>query len=169
MNKFFIAFLLFNSFNVNAQRNTNVMAEEQYKKIFEYNYVERKPVFPATKDSLRNYYLSHFIGFDSLVAKCVANGDTAKYIRVHFEFVVDEEGTAYNGKFTYIGSTKYGSGSGDKKLKYFDDTKPYFNSAIKKMISYMPIWKPALQNNIRVQCRINDYFQLWLATTPEPK
>lgn len=161
--------LIVSCLQVFAQRDIGANNAAAYKKIYEYAYVEKKPFFAASKDSLRNYYLSHFIGFDSLVQRAISNGDTAKYIRVHFEFVVDEYGVPYDASFTYIGSTRYGSSSGDKKLKYFDDIKPYFKNAIKVMISKMPTWKPALQNNVRVECSVQDYFQFWLGINPESK
>ncbi len=142
------------------------VGKQYYNKLFEYDYVERKPIFPFTADSLRNFYLSHFTAFDSLVTRCIDHGDTAKYIRVHFEFVLDENGVAYDPKFLFIGSTRYKSSSGDKKIKYFDDLKTYFNDATKTMVKAMPTWRPALQNNVRVNCRKEDFFQLWLGINP---
>lgn len=165
----FVISLFIIAAQANAQRDIGANNAAAYRKIYDDAYVEKKPFFAASKDSLRNYYLSHFIGFDSLVQRAINNGDTAKYIRVHFEFVVDEYGVPYDAAFTYIGSTRYGSSGGDKKLKYFDDIKPYFKNAIKVMISKMPTWKPALQNNIRVDCSVQDYFQFWLGINPEPK
>ena len=156
--------------NRTANRTTNTNASiNQIRRIYDYDFVDKKPIFIAGKDSLNNLYLSYFSGLDSLAVRCIDNGDTAKYIRVHFEFVIDENGTPYDGKFSYIGTTRYGSSSGDKKVKYFDDLKEYFNGAIKKMIQYIPTWKPALQNNIRVSCFVKDSFQFWLGINPEPR
>ena len=137
-----------------------------YNKLFDYDFVERKPIFPFTADSLRNFYLSHFTAFDSLIGRCIERGDTAKYIRVHFEFILDESGVAYDPKFLFVGSIRYKSGSSDKKIKYFDDLKTYFNDATKQMIKMMPSWRPALQNNVRVNCRKEDFFQFWLGINP---
>ncbi len=156
--------------NRSANRATNTNASiNQIRRIYNYDYVERKPIFIAGKDSLNNIYLSYFTGFDSLAMRCIEKGDTAKYIRVHFEFVVDENGTPYDGKFSYVGTTRYGSSNGDRKVKYFDDIKGYFNDAIKKMIKYIPSWKPAMQNSVRVSCLVKDYFQFWLGINPEPR
>jgi hypothetical protein len=51
-------------------------------------------------------------------------------------------------------------------VKYFDDMKAELNDAVKKMIKIMPTWRPALQNNVRVSCRKEDYFQFWLGINP---
>ncbi len=150
-----------------AQTNDEAnFGDRFYNKIFDEDFVERKPVFPFTKDSLQNFYLSHFTGYDSLITKVIDNGDTAKYIRVHFQFILDENGVAYEPKFKFIGSTRYAGGSGDKKLKYFDALKTYFQQAIKEMMMKMPAWRPALQNNRRVNCRKDDYFQFWVGILP---
>ncbi|MBX2931955.1 MAG: hypothetical protein KF781_08430 [Chitinophagaceae bacterium] len=162
-----IIFLLLLSCSLYAQRDANPGAKQFYNKIFDYNYVEKKPVFAAGEDSLRRFYLSRFTALDSLVARTVSKGDTAKYIRVHFEFIIDENGIPYSGEFSYIGSTKYGASKSDKKIKYFNDLKKYFNDAIKEMIKKMPNWRPALQNNVRVKCSVDDYFQIWLGINPE--
>ncbi len=167
MKKILFAFCLITSLQTFAQTEETA-GKQYYNRLFEYDFVERKPIFPYTADSLRSFYLSHFTAFDSLLSRCVERGDTGKYIRVHFEFIIDQNGVAYDPKFIYIGSTRYKSGSGDKKIKYFDDLKSYFNDAIKPMIKKMPTWRPALQNNVRVDCRKEDYFQFWLGLTPEP-
>jgi hypothetical protein len=151
----------------NRFRN-NQFVDESKNKLYNYDYVERKPVFPFGGDTLRNIYLANFLGFDSLAARAIDKADTGKYIRVHFEFILDEYGIPYEPKFLYVGSTRYASGSGDKKLKYFDDIKPYFQNAVTKMINKLPNWKPALQNNQRVHCIVKDYFQFWLGMGPEP-
>ena len=166
MKKLFLAICFFSCLNSFSQTEETV-GKQFYNRLFTYNYVERKPIFPSTADSLRNFYLSHFTGFDSLVTKCIERGDTAKYIRVHFEFVLDENGVGYNPNFLYIGSTRYRSANDDKKIKYFDDLKTYFNTATKEMIKAMPMWRPALQNNVRVNCVVKDYFQFWLGINPE--
>ena len=151
----------------NRFRN-NQNTDETKKKLYNYDVVERKPVFPYGGDTLRSIYLSNFLGFDSLATKAIDKADTGKYIRVHFEYILDEYGIAYEPKFLYIGSTRYASGSGDKKLKYFDENKAYFQDAVTKMIHKLPTWKPALQNGQRVHCIVKDYFQFWLGMGPEP-
>jgi len=165
MKKIFIALYLLGTLQGFSQTEETV-GKQYYYKLFEYDYVERKPIFPFTADSLRNFYLSHFTAFDSLVTRCISNGDTAKYIRVHFEFVLDESGMAYDPKFSYIGSTRYKSSKSDKKIKYFDDLQPDFNDAVKLMVRAMPTWRPALQNGIRVNCRKEEFFQFWLGIKP---
>lgn len=160
----------FDANNHSANRSANkINFEPAYNKIYEYNYVENKPIYQGIRDSLNDRYISQFFGFDSLATRCINNGDTAKYIRVHFEFIVDQYGIPYDGTFDYVGSTRYSSSNGDKKLKYFDDLKDYFNRVIKKMIKYAPIFKPAIQNNVPVSCYVKDYFQFWLGINPEAK
>ncbi len=144
-------------------------SDQAYKRIYEYDFVDKKPIFKYSKDTLRNFYMANFTAFDSLAAACIEKGDTAKYIRVHFEFTIDENGVLYDGKYLYTGSTRYAGGSGDKKIKYLDDQKAYLDNAIKKMVPRIPSWYPALQNNIRVKCAVKDYFQFWLGINPEPK
>ncbi|MCZ2223180.1 MAG: hypothetical protein LC122_06065 [Chitinophagales bacterium] len=163
----FVISLLFVSFSLYAQRDANPGAKQYYNRIFDNDYVEKKPVFVAGADSLKTFYLSKFSGFDSLVSRAVNKGDTSKYIRVHFEFTIDENGIPYDGEFLYIGSTKYAKSQGDKKIKYFNDLNKYFNNAIKEMIKKMPNWRPALQNNVRVKCSVKDYFQIWLGINPD--
>lgn len=165
MKNIIIAICLLGSVHCFSQTEETA-GKQYYNRLFEYDYVERKPIFPAGADSLRNFYLSHFTAFDSLVTRCIANGDTAKYIRVKFEFILDENGIAYDPKFLSIATTRYKSSSGDKKVKYFDDLKTEFNDAIKKMVKAMPTWRPALQNNVRVACRKEDFFQFWLGINP---
>lgn len=152
----------------NHSRDINT-SDQAYKRIYEYDYVDRKPVFRYSKDTLRNFYMANFIAFDSLVAACIEKGDTAKYIRVHFEFTIDENGVPYDGKYLYTGTTKYAGGSGDKKVKYLDEQKAYLDNAVKKMIPRIPAWYPAMQSNVRVKCAVKDYFQFWLGINPEPK
>ncbi len=158
----FIFLLLITSIALHAQRDANPGAKQYYNRVFDDYYVEKKPVFVAGADSLRIFYLSNFSAFDSLVARAINNGDTAKYLRVHIEFIVDKNGIPYNASFNYIGSTKYKDAKNDRKVKYFNDLKPYFNDAIKSLIKKMPNWRPALQNNVRVDCTVHDYFQFWL-------
>lgn len=169
MKKYFILICsLYFLKNVQAQRISTESSKQYYLNIFDYDYVEKKPVFVAGADSLRNFYLSHFTAYDSLISKAVLKGDTAKFIRVHFEYIIDENGIPYKPSFTYIGSTRYASSSGDKKIKYLNNLKDYFDNAIKQMIYKMPNWRPALQNNVRVRCKVEHYFQFWLGINPAP-
>jgi hypothetical protein len=102
MKKTILAICLFISLQSHSQIDEG-LGNQYYKRVFEYDYVERKPIFPYTADSLRNFYLSHFTVGDSLLARCIANGDTAKYIRVKFEFVIDENGNTYDqSSFTLL-------------------------------------------------------------------
>lgn len=162
-----LLFVMAFNYNSFSQGIATESAKQFYNKIFEYDYVEKKPIFVAGRDSLRNFYLSHFNAFDSIVTRAIIKGDTAKYLRIHFEYIIDENGVPYNAQFKYIGGTRYGSSSGDKKLKYFNDLNSYFKEATKTMIHKMPNWRPALQNNIRVKCNVEDYFQIWLGINLE--
>lgn len=152
----------------NRTRGNNA-AGQAYNRLYEYNFVERKPIFRYSKDTLQNFYVANFIGIDSLASYCIEKGDTAKYIRVNFEFIIDENGTPYDGNFLSIGTTKYAGSSGFSKIKYVDNLKEYFDKAIKQMVRKIPNWYPAMQNNVRVNCIVKDYFQFWLGINPEPK
>lgn len=138
-------------------------------RVFEAEYVERPPIFLAGRDSLQRFYYSHFPILNEVVDKAVEQGDTAKFIRIYFSFVVDKSGVLYNAKFEKIASTKYASGSGAKTIKYFNEDKTTLNDAIKKMIQKMPMWRPALQYNNPVDCRVEDYLQFWVGINPPPR
>ncbi|MGL1180882.1 hypothetical protein ACSTLD_24525, partial [Vibrio parahaemolyticus] len=65
------------------------------------------PIFPYGVDSIRRYYYNHFDGFDSLLSKAIQYGDTARYIRVYFEFVINNYGNASEAKFLRVAATQH--------------------------------------------------------------
>lgn len=164
-----IAFLMASHLQ-GQNRGANPMAAAQsqmmYNKVYDARYVEKPPVFMAGADSIKRFYYFHFERLDSIVSKAVNNGDTAKYIRIYFSFIVDKNGSAYDAKFTRIASTRYAGSNGAKTIKYFFEDKAPYQAAVKKMIQQMPFWKPALQNMVPVNCEMEDYFQFWIGINP---
>ncbi|HNJ58918.1 MAG TPA: hypothetical protein PLH33_07770, partial [Chitinophagaceae bacterium] len=75
-----LLFVMAFNYNSFSQGIATESAKQFYNKIFEYDYVEKKPIFVAGRDSLRNFYLSHFNAFDSIVTRAIIKGDTAKYL-----------------------------------------------------------------------------------------
>lgn len=148
-----------------AQRNFPSQKEASAK-LFDARYVQKPPVYPFGVDSCKRYYFSHFSGFDSVLTKAVERGDTAKYIRVYFSFIIDKNGIPYDPTFERIASTQYARSVNAKTIQYFSANKKYYDGVIKLMISPMPFWKPALYNAIPVDCKINDYIQFWVGLTP---
>ncbi len=141
---------------------------DRYEKIYEAKYVEKPPQFPFGPDSCRRYYFAHFTGFDSVLTKTVTNGDTAKYIRVYFSFVISKDGTAGDGRFEKVASADNARAKDKdvKTIKYFSSDKKYYDDLVKQMISKMTFWKPATQDNIRVDCKVDDYIQFWVGINP---
>ena len=101
-----------------------------------------------------------------MLTKVIAMGDTAKYIRVCFSFVIAADGSPYDPYFLVIGSTQYGKSAGMRLLKYFDADKKYYEGLIKQMIAKMTFWKPGLYNGIPVDSRVEDYLQFWVGINP---
>lgn len=131
-------------------------------RIYETRYVQQPPVYPMGIDSCRRYYFSHFGGMDSIVLKVVAHGDTAKYLRVYFSFVVDKYGFLSAPHFTRTASTRYAKSVTAKTITYIGN-EVYYDKLIKEMLRKMAPWKPALKDGVPVSCRVEDYFQFRLA------
>lgn len=148
--------ILSTSSTVFGQRNDHV---------FESRYVQRIPFYPMGDDSAGRYYFHHFPGMDSLLPKAIANGDTLKYFRVYFSFVIDKYGLITEPHFIRIASTRYAQSRNAKTVNYFLQDEWYYEKAIKQMLRKMGFWKPALQNGIPVSCRVEEYFQFWLGIT----
>jgi hypothetical protein len=161
---FIISFLFVQNFLfAQSQRSGNEFIREQARDMLvDANYVEQPPLFAFGKDSLQNFYFSHFKGYDSVLTKCIANGDTVKYIRIYFSFVVDKEGKVFDAKFERVASTRYSKSDGAKTIKYFDPIKKYLNQVVQQIFDAMPLWKPALQYHIPVDCKMRDYMQFWV-------
>lgn len=130
------------------------------------------PFFPMGKDSLQRFYFSHFAGFDSLLTSAISHGDTARYLRVYFTFVIDENGSAYEPRFERIASTQYGKSEGAKTIDHFKEDKEYYQGIIKEMILHMPFWKPGLvplrnsNSMVTGPVRITDFIQFWVGINP---
>ncbi len=133
-----------------------------FNQIFDAKYMDRPPVFVAGKDSLQRVYYRNFPAFDSLITKCIEHGDTNKYIRIHFSYVIDKSGAPYESDFEKITSTPSKAVTKSKFVKYFADDKKFYKEAVKQMIYKMPLWKPGSQNGVAVNARVEDYLQIWV-------
>jgi hypothetical protein len=131
-------------------------------KVYEARYLHTQPVFPAGVGSCERFYFTHFKGFDSVLYKAIAYGDTAKYLRIYFSFVIDKNGVAHNAHFEKIASTQYAKGITSKTIRYFSGNEKYFDKLIKDMIDQMPFWKPGLLYARPVDCKVETHFQFWV-------
>lgn len=98
---------------------------------------------------------------DSLISKAVAHGDTAKYLRIYFSFVVDKYGFFTDTHFIRAASTRYAKSFTAKTITYIGN-EAYYEKLVKEMLRKMSPWKPALKDGVPVSCRIVDYFQFLL-------
>lgn len=165
MRSFFLTVLLGAALTAFSQKN-RYPRNGWYDRIFEYRYVQQPPFYPMGVDSCRRYYFNHFQGMDSLLNKATAYGDTLKYLRVYFSFVIDKYGLITDPHFIRIASTRYSKSLYAKTVLYFTEDDSYYEKAVKQMLRKMGSWKPAMQNGVPVSCRIEDYFQFWLGITP---
>lgn len=150
-----------------AQRNTHAaLAESGYSRLFEAKYLQKPPQYPFGADSCKRFYFAAFGGFDTLLSKLIDRGDTAKYIRVYFSFIVDKNGAAYEGRFERMASTQYERGEFAKTIRYFLEDRKYYDKHIAAMIGKMPFWKPGLQNGVPVDSRVEDFLQFWVGINP---
>ena len=152
-------------FAAKAQRNFGT-EPNVYDKLFDAKYMQKPPVYPFGPDSCKRFYFSHFRGFDSLLTRVIENGDTAKYIRVYFSFIIDKNGTPYDARFEKIAATRYARSEGAKTITYFFENKKYYENLIREMISKMTFWKPGLHNMVPVDSKVEDYIQFWVGLTP---
>ncbi|MDB5209439.1 MAG: hypothetical protein JWQ30_266 [Sediminibacterium sp.] len=143
----------------------STLAYSQDGKVYDAKYLSAKPMYPPGIDSCRRFYFAHFNGFDSVLYKVVTQGDTAKYIRIYFSFVIDKYGFVSDAHFEKIASTQYAKSATARMLKYFS-AKEYYNKLIKDMLQKMPSWKPALLYGVPVDCKMNDYFQFRVGAIP---
>ena len=134
--------------------------------------MSKPPVYPFGQDSLVRFYFAHFTGFDTLLTKAIANGDTAKYLRVYFSFVINRDGAPIEPHFRKVASTRYAKSEGSSSIKYFDEDRVYFEEAIKKMIYKMTFWKPGYANirssngMVAYDAKVEDYIQFWVGIDP---
>jgi hypothetical protein len=159
MKQILIVVFIFSCFSGFAQ-------SQFYNRAFEAKYMQKPPVFPAGKDSLRRFYFMHFPAFDTVINKAVEKGDTAKFIRIYFSFFLDENGFAYEPSFDRVASTRSGNTENAKTIKYFFDMKPVLDKAIKDMVNKMPQWRPGIQDGVIVKTQCEDYLQFWVGLTP---
>jgi hypothetical protein len=159
MQVWIILLLLFYSGNALSQRILN-------NRIFTVNDIEKPPLYPFGNDSCHRFYLSHFDGFDTVLTKTIERGDTAKYIRVYFSFVIADDGSIYDPHFERVGSTRYIKSRNIFELKYFNSNKKYFDQVIKQMMAKMTFWKPGLYRGSMVDCKVIDYMQFWVGINP---
>jgi hypothetical protein len=137
----------------------------QVNKVYDARYLQIPPAYPPGTDSCQRFYFTHFKGIDSVLYKTGLNGDTVKYIRVCFSFVVDKYGSVYDAHFERMASTQFPKSFTARTLKYFTAVE-YYEYLIRNMMNKMPLWKPALVNGRTVDCRIYEYLQFWVGTRP---
>ena len=133
-----------------------------YNRVFEARYMERPPVFAMGKDSLKRYYFNHFSVFDTVISKAVANGDTAKYLRIYFSFNVDESGFVYDPKFERVASTRSAVTESAKTIRYFNEIKDVLQQAVSSMLLKISGWRPGVENGQPVKTLNYDYVQFWV-------
>ncbi|TAF98259.1 MAG: hypothetical protein EAZ47_00800 [Bacteroidetes bacterium] len=139
------------------------------RRIFDAKYMQKPPIFQPGKDSLQRFYFNHFQGFENIIQKCIEKGDTAKYIRVYFNFTVDENGIASDAAFFKVASTQYAQGEGAKTIKYFFDDKKQIQEQLRKMVSALPTWLPGIESGQRVSANVEDYLQFWVGLQAPPR
>ena len=173
MKAFSLIFVLFISGSVFSQRSSRTTDTHIiYGTAMDARRMAKPPVYPFGQDSLVRFYFAHFTGFDTLLTKAIAHGDTAKYLRVYFTFLIDREGSPTDPHFTKVASTQYAKSESARTLKYFDEDKPYFEEVIKKMIFKMTFWKPGYANlrnangMVAYDAWVEDYIQFWVGIDP---
>jgi hypothetical protein len=155
-----------------SQRTLSPGPHVVYGNVFDARRMAKPPVFPYGADSLVRFYFSHFPGLDSVLTKAIANGDTAKYIRIYFSFVIDRRGSPFEPHFLRIASTQYSRSATAHTINYFEDDRLYYEDAIKKMIHKMTFWAPGLANvrntgsMVAADARVEDYIQFWVGINP---
>lgn len=130
--------------------------------VIDAKYLEKPPVFIFGVDSCKHFYFNNFKGFDSVLAKVVANGDTAKYIRIYFSFLIDKGGIPYHSKFLKIAATRYPNNLSARTLLYFNADQKYYDHLVQQMIFKMGWWKPGLLHGLPIECKVEDYIQFWV-------
>jgi hypothetical protein len=136
-----------------------------YNRVFEAKYMSKPPVFALGNDSLKHFYYNHFTAFDTVINKAVANGDTAKYIRIYFSFNLDENGFVYDPQFERVASTRSAVTETARTIRYFHDMKDILQKAVKDMLQKMPQWRPGVQDGQPVKTLNYDYLQFWVGLT----
>ncbi len=130
--------------------------------VYRETWLTRKPVFTFGVDSCQRYYYYHCDGLDTLLQLLQARGDTAKYIRLYFSFVIDHRGILSDPRFVRVGATAYAGTKFSRTLTYFSSHRHFFQKIIEHMLLLMPFWKPGLLNGIPVDARVEDYIQFWV-------
>lgn len=164
MRLFFLTVSVLATLTVFSQKN-RYPRNDGYDRIFEYRYMQQPPFYPMGVDSCRRYYFNHFQGMDSLLKKVTAYGDTMKYLRLYFSFVIDKYGLITDPHFIRVASTRYSKSLNAKTVLYFQEDSIYYEKAVKQMLRKMGSWKPAMQDGVPVSCRMEDYFQFWMGIT----
>lgn len=133
-----------------------------YNRVFEARYMDKPPVFSPGADSLKRFYFTHFTAFDTVVHTAIANGDTAKYLRIYFSFYLDENGFVYDPQFERVASTRSAVTESAKTIRYFNDMKTILQTAIGSMMHQVPQWRPGVQDGQPVKTLNYDYLQIWV-------
>lgn len=172
MKKLTLVLFICVSSKIFSQRTLQPTTHVIYGEVFNAKKMQRPPIFPFGADSCLHFYFSHFEGLDSVLTKAIANGDTAKYIRVYFSFIVERNGMPVEPHFIRVASTQYAKSENARTIPYFMADKDYYEEVIKKMIQKMTFWKPGLANvrysNVMVaaDARVEDYIQFWVGINP---
>lgn len=130
--------------------------------IYNAKSISHPPLFPMGIDSCQRYYYYHCEGLDSLLHLLQINGDTARYIRLHFSFVIDHRGRLTDPRFVRVSATSYPGSNDSRTLPYFSGHRLFFQTMIQRMLLSMPFWKPGLLNARPVDARVEDYIQFWI-------
>lgn len=159
MKQIFVYLLFLLVIDLNAQRLNNYRESQT---LYRSAYLDHPAVYLMGKDSCQRFYFTHFTGFDSLLQMLVRHGDTAKFIRLHFSFVIDKHGVLSDAHFKKIAATAYGKSRSDRELIYFRNNRNYWKRLVKRMLATIGFWKPGLLNGKPVDAVVDDYMQFWI-------
>lgn len=137
--------------------------------VYNAQYMDRPPVFGPGEDSLSRLFFKRFSQWERLIGKAVENGDTAKYLRVNFSYLIDRDGTPYDGRFVSVTSTRYPRARAGKGIRYLSESREELQQAVKSMLSFVPQrWTPGLMSGRPVRSLREDYIQIWVGLSDPP-
>lgn len=144
------------------------MKQSHLPVVYNAKSITHPPLFPFGFDSCQRYYYYHCEGLDSLLLLLQLKGDTAKFIRLHFSFVIDYRGLLNDPRFLRVSATSYAGSNYSRTLTYFSNYQGFFQKMIQRMLLPMPFWKPGLLNGLPVYARVEDYIQFWIGKRLPP-
>ncbi|MDE3253102.1 MAG: hypothetical protein KGO92_09880 [Bacteroidota bacterium] len=136
--------------------------------VYQAKTLSHPPLFPFGSDSCQRFYYYHCDGLDSLLQLVQQKGDTAKYIRLHFSFVIDQRGVLSDPRFLRVSATLYAGSNFSRTLTYFSGHHRFFQKMIQRMLLSMPLWNPGLLDTSPVNARVEDYIQFWIGKSLPP-